>query len=50
MRLSEALIQLFVASPSLGVLALFLLLSVGIGIAVALHDGIAWVIRRWRRA
>lgn len=50
MRLYEALMLLFVSSPSLGVLALFVLLSVGIGTAVAIHDGIAWIVRRWRRA
>lgn len=50
MRLSEALTLLFVSSPSLGVLALFLLLSVAIGLAVALHDAVAWLVERWRRA
>lgn len=50
MSLAEALVLLFVRSPSLGVLALFVLLSAGIGTAVALHDGVEWLVRRWRRA
>lgn len=50
MSLAEALVLLFVSSPSLGVLALFVLLSVGVGVAVALHDGVEWLVRRWRRA
>ncbi len=48
MRLSEALLQLFASSPSLGVLALFVLLSLAVGVVVAAHDGIEWVVRRWR--
>lgn len=50
MRLSEALVMLFVSSPSLGILALFVLLSLGVGVAVAIHDAIAWLVERWRRA
>ncbi len=48
MSLAEALVLLFVSSPSLGVLALFVLLSLAVGVVVAAHDGIEWVVRRWR--
>lgn len=48
MKLSEALVMLFVGSPSLGVLALFVLLSLAVGVVVAAHDGIEWIVRRWR--